>query len=621
MMHAAQKLLHKLLFLFLFFFSVLVLLSAPVSASSVLFEDDFDSGDVGKWSVPRNDCLPDVWKFVGGKYGISINHPGGCVTESVPDDAFWDNSWNDYIIELDMDFVSGTDKNIAWRYTSRSDWVDLHFIGDSVVFQRATLIQSDNIQPFSNGETYHFRIEVLDNNFKVYYYNVLDPSNISFLEGVDLSNSYPTGKPALQASAGADFRSQVWFDNYKVTSIDEGLDVPYSSQVDPLWVDEQYDSLDATIGEVGCALSAATMTLNYHGITFLPNGLPLNVANLNAWLNENPDGYWREGLTSWTALTRLSRLMNERHSDWTVLDYKKIAPPDFNEIDRILVDEEDPLVFEEIQQESPSGVHFVTANGVVNSGAEYSILDPFEATRSSMLMPPDELVSARYLYPTNTNLSYLVLHADDGLNAMITNPVSERLGNDGEGNSFDEIAEGLFGLDKPLMFEDDPGKTTGKQFWEHLIADPVSGEYTIEFSAMETGWYEFELYVYDKQANIEVFKERIYVIAGQPVAHQLDYNQDGGVDFAKVNKQVSFKSLRDLVWALHRQGEIVSKPRTYALDTIVRMAKKFYPRRTKTTNRLLKKFEKKVKRYYPKHMTKLARDLLLEEVRLLKASL
>ena len=217
-------------FAFVLFLAFFVLASPQIASATAIFQDDFNDGNSDGWIVPNNrqwdnsslpcmnGSIPAEWEVKDGMYGIVISSPG-CVTETTPDDNNWNDAWNDYIFELDMKFVRGTDKNIAWRYTGHGEWIDLHFIGSSVIFQRAILINSSNIQPLNDGSTYHFRIEVVGNNFKVFFNNILIPSNVSFMEGVDSTNSFPTGRPALQASVGADPNSEVWFDNIVVTSI------------------------------------------------------------------------------------------------------------------------------------------------------------------------------------------------------------------------------------------------------------------------------------------------------------------------------------------------------------------------------------------------------------------
>ena len=90
-------------------FSLFFLFSTIKVSAGVLFQDDFNDGDADGWVVPRNmqwsnssqPCLdgstPATWRVSGGKYGISINGPG-CVTETTPNDANWNEDWNDYVV-------------------------------------------------------------------------------------------------------------------------------------------------------------------------------------------------------------------------------------------------------------------------------------------------------------------------------------------------------------------------------------------------------------------------------------------------------------------------------------------------------------------------------------------
>ena len=111
------------IFFFLFFLS-----SVTKTRAAVLFQDNFNDGNANEWVVPRNmqwnnpsqscsnDGAPVTWRVADGKYGISINGPG-CVTETTPNDASWNDDWNDYIFEADITFITGTDANIAFRYS------------------------------------------------------------------------------------------------------------------------------------------------------------------------------------------------------------------------------------------------------------------------------------------------------------------------------------------------------------------------------------------------------------------------------------------------------------------------------------------------------------------------
>ncbi len=387
---------------------------------------------------------------------------------------------------------------------------------------------------------------------------------------------------------------------------DDVLDVPYQAQNDLQWKDHKYDSMEYTIGQVGCALSSATMVLKSHGINKLPDGMELNVDSLNNWLNENPDGDWRQGATSWEALKRLTRLLNDQDSNSPILDYKKIIPPDFDQIDNILVHERNALIFEEVATQSSSGVHFVSARGVNEAKKDYEVLDPFDSSRTDFLIPPDILVSARYFFPTHTNLSSLVLHADKGLEVLASNSLGNNVGQLGE--------------QKPLVNSEDPAVVTGEAFWELYAEDPESDVYKFTFSTEQTGWYSFELYAYDKDANPQVFKQRIYVDANKPLIFILNYSQDGGSDFAKLQKQVTFESLRQEVQTLYNQG-LIKKSIIKSLLSLLTTAEKNYPLFPRIVSKVLVNWEKLVKKAAPRLMTVEAKELLLNDLQILRGNL
>ena len=68
------------------------------------------------------------------------------------------------------------------------------------------------------------------------------------------------------------------------------------------------------------------MVFKYHGINELPDGTFLNPGTLNNWLKSQPDGYIRNGLVNWLALSRLSRLAKSINgiSSFNALEYSRI---------------------------------------------------------------------------------------------------------------------------------------------------------------------------------------------------------------------------------------------------------------------------------------------------------
>lgn len=642
----------QLVFFFSLFFSAPLLKPTKIFAIPILW-DNFDDNNASGWVVARsmqwadpslpckNGSVDASWEVVDGKYGIKIDGPG-CVTESVPDDSRWNDEWQYYAIEFDMEFVGGTDKNIAWRYTEAGEanvWYDIHFVTPSLFLYQNVPAGSGiytSYTPLYNGNTYHLRIEVRPGNFRTFV-----NENLELDAYFDPANDvFPYGKLALQASSSDVAKySEVYFDNIVICDNLDGscefpeiLDVPYSSQDDGEWAGDTYDSTDATIGELGCALTSAVMVMQYHGIDQLPDGTPLDVGSLNDWLNERGNGYWRQGITSWGELTKLSEILHESDPTYPILGYQPFDQVDFAEFDRILTEEGNPLIFTEAKPESPSKEHFIVANGVIQSTAEYAILDPLTETRTQFLIPPDELLRARYLYPLENevggvattdlaDLSYLFLHADEGLRVLITDPIASRSGVTAEGEILNEIENASFALGYPLFNSVDPTADTGSPFWEFSGATPLEGDYTLSFTATESGRYDFELYAYDSGANAKTYKKHIYVHPEYTLGAILSYQPDGGEDFAVLTKEVDFDTLRNDVRAM-RDDDYIHEGWTmqFLLETID-LADLFYPAKPDITRKFLNLFETQVEKYYPRFITNEAHDYLLDELKHLRKGL
>lgn len=191
----------------------------PVYASTIYFSDDFEDGNISDW-IPTNNSCGSTWGIQNrngsNKLGIIIN--GNCFTEIAP--AVWDSNVTDYKLTTDMEFVSGTDKNLAFRFTDHSSWYDIHFVTNDTsksteivlqrVFNTDKYSNKVTIQNMFNGNTYHVGIEISGEHIKIFVDNNL------VLDYPDAGGRFPTGSIALQASAGGDPHSEVYFDNVVV---------------------------------------------------------------------------------------------------------------------------------------------------------------------------------------------------------------------------------------------------------------------------------------------------------------------------------------------------------------------------------------------------------------------
>ncbi|KKQ93390.1 MAG: hypothetical protein UT20_C0049G0003 [Candidatus Levybacteria bacterium GW2011_GWA1_39_11] len=187
-------------------------------------EDDFDDGNIDNWIVvadPDRTPCSAPWEVVGGRVGISINQPS-CTTNLMPNDSLWNDLGNEYVIDVDMEFVIGTDHNIAFRFTPtilKNYWYDIHFTspGGFVLERVPPGPTSDSkTYPVPNRETpYHIKIIMKTGDIEIY----IDGNLALDYEYDPLTDKFPTGRVALRAGTGGDSVSETYFDNLVVTSL------------------------------------------------------------------------------------------------------------------------------------------------------------------------------------------------------------------------------------------------------------------------------------------------------------------------------------------------------------------------------------------------------------------
>lgn len=419
----------KLTFLVVFVVSAFISFPSTITAVSVILQDDF-SQDLSKWVVARNQCQNSDWTVSNGLLRIFISETSPCVTELVP--ANWDNGVKDYSIELDMKIISGTDKNIAWRYKNSAEWIGLHVQGTTPIVQRSQVISSSNIKPIINGNTYRFIIEIKDRTSTIKYFNKLTPSDISTITALAPLGYFESGSPALQASVGADPTSKVEFDNVKVSYLDKRLPVDHQSQKDPAWSMNVYDSAtswaspsEQFIKNWGCAMTSMSMSLDYYGAHSTPTGAPTNPGNLNQYLLDS-GGYTPQGYVIWKYITNYV-------ADGKTSGVLPASMPDL-EVDVLNYSQE--VVDTDYQNLSPTilrtrnsyGTHFVLGIGSYDN--QVFIHDPLDlsdtfATLAAKYPTPDRAIRIRpsdgelrslsvYQYTTNVYPQVVVNSAATG---------------------------------------------------------------------------------------------------------------------------------------------------------------------------------------------------------------
>ncbi len=361
---------------------------------------------------------------------------------------------------------------------------------------------------------------------------------------------------------------------YSKISIDKILDVPLLKQTDPFWGDLMYDSAnvwspqDPSIASWGCALTSAAMIFNYHGITTLPNDLPLTPKRLNEWLKSEADGYVGSGLVNWLALSRLSREAKDKNPNflYDALEYTRSG---FNSI--TLKDDlknNIPLILEVPE-------HFIVAKGSTND--TFYINDPYYS-KTLLSDYGNTALSMGKFTPSNTDLSYVMLVVDDGVNLSVFQkfgPLS--------------IPVGSGFLQQPLVKEEGTEKS-GPPMYFHYIPKPTDGgDFLVNVSSNMTKPYTLKAYFYDINGNVRI--ETIKGVAGGdvPESYIILFNKQN-LESSTISKKYSFDLLIADLDRFYKDKQITNTKIYKALRLDVVEAKKLSVKQKKLSRALLGTF-------------------------------
>lgn len=486
----------KKLLALIFYLCILALFTVKQTFAATVFEDNFNSTPdntfPSKWIMYSPAPVPGcsaTWKVINGEFGVYIPPQGGCADNAIPLDALWPTPLNDYIFEVDARFVSGTDHNIP--YVIRPDLItpelstiyELHFgsPGDFDLGGPIDQVLTSISQGYPNGNTYHLKIIVKPTQVKIFINDLL-------VKDVTLSSPLPLGRIGLRAGVGSDPSGETWFDNVKVTTEgDDTLGVPLIKQTDSLWANNIYDNAFAwtpgskSIGTWGCALTSAVMVFRHNGITKTPTGEDLTPGTVNSWLQGSVDGYVRNGLLNWLALTRLSRLAKITNIlSFDALEYKRINHRDDSILASSLGKNIPPIL------EEPG--HFIVATGTDSANTTFFINDPYyDRTSLAGSYNKNYLTMGTYT-PVNSDLSYIMLVVDPNINLKVTDQNGSPVG-----ESF---------VQQPITDPLGINTNTKGPIKIYYYPKPTSGKHSVVLSTSGKSPYQLDEYLYDENGNV-----------------------------------------------------------------------------------------------------------------------
>lgn len=546
--------------------SSIAVFPSKVTAKTLLYSEDFSEPDAleswlevrnQQWSHPLRICMngsqPARWTVNQGTAEIFIDS-NPCTMEIIPPDFLLPASQT-YEFEADVTFLESVqmDRNILFLWIDAGNWYDVKVTGTEVRLQKVVngqvyqLENSVTTFPFVENQTYHFSVVFSRSGISV----SIDDSLL--LESAD-SEPFPENNffsMGLQAGVGSLRRTASRFDNLAVYRLQQDpTSVTRITQHDPSWGELIYDHADqwsttgASIKHWGCALTSLVMIMQYHGITTMPDGNPLNPATVNDWLTQQPDGYIGGGLLNFLAGTRLTKQISHLYGSPTLEYGRKSWSTEVSMSDvRQEVESNKPVILQ-----IPG--HFFVSDDYDQLTNDFLIKDPayiYTHLNQHTTTP----ISYRTFQPSFTDLSYLMVTHDENENIIFTQKTT--------GVESISITESL------TSFETTDTNSTAQTTTSVQIPD--EGEYTVTLLTPQNE-YHVELFSYTKDGEVTIHQLSGNSM-GLPVVFALEYKKDAPSTIAQVG---SFERLQQLLETAYAQTEHFPPLTWWWLDHTTKLA-------------------------------------------------
>ncbi|NMC36637.1 hypothetical protein GYA49_06390 [Candidatus Beckwithbacteria bacterium] len=422
----------------------------------------------------------------------------------------------------------------------------------------------------SSDNSYHvLKISYHNSQYKIYIDNDL---LLTTIETTRRPSFLWLGNPYQLSSPGA-------WNNFKVDYIhikplpDKALDVPFFSQIDDDWKDNEYDhysSIDPThnsIGDWGCAMTSSAMILKYYGFDTDPFGTQTSPESLNEYL-ATQSGYNKYGALVWSAITKYAkqakengltnpstRLLEFSYPSYSYQNIKDYIDNSIPSIVKVVTNDKDT------QTQSDDNLHFVVARGYADNenlgeDGEVYIHDPLDEEASDSATLSSNYNGKEYrqigkFTQSDTDLSYLWLYTYSPTVNVLAEFDGLYTGIDENGTEFDQIPNAkLFTEGQVNSFDYTLEISDYRVF---MLPKPSKGEYKFHFSGTPNSEIDFELFAYNEIAQDQVFPiidlinpdgNTTYIfnyspIAGEGIGNLEEVNEANPVTFNSIRQYIS----------------------------------------------------------------------------------
>lgn len=283
---------------------------------------------------------------------------------------------------------------------------------------------------------------------------------------------------------------------------------PFYSQLDPLWASDEYDHASSwaeegsrEMEEWGCAVTSAAMILTKHEINSPNNNETTTPQLLNNWLKNEPDGYIRNGLTNWLAISRYTHLSEQAGYAPYSLEYERAGFDSELASEKLTGDPSIPLITRD------NNSHFLSIYG--EDTDNWLIADPLEIESTQIAKSDANYQNMGIYTPSHTDLSYMMFVTEPGVSVHLYDSAGNELAIESETESL----EG--GVEVQVIY----------------YRQPTTGEYRLVIE----GEGEIELYFYNQDGEVEQLVDELG--EGEKKAWSVDYRKDDSdvVDTAELD--------------------------------------------------------------------------------------
>ncbi|NMB56393.1 C39 family peptidase [Candidatus Beckwithbacteria bacterium] len=613
-----------------FLFLIIILFSLFIFDKKIFafdnFIEDFNS----------NYSNPGLWNVNPNQGEINFSDRSIILSSSKKSFPFIVNSQNlnlDGDFEIELSFKYGSPFNFGSGinfYTENGSifgvWQDnvekLRYFTNLCTDQNQNCTGTSIFYKTVNNDTnsHTIKYNYSQNKYNIYIDNQLlfTSSETNLIpKNIRIGNSYVLSTNNVWATLSIDY--------IHITSLGKTLNVPFYSQNDPAWGNDEYDHANGWISEYpgsepdidhwGCAMTSAAMVLNYFGIDVTPNNEPLNPKTLNEWLKNkvslnnlmgNYPGYFPNGWINWNAVRQLAFFFKPD------IEVKQIWN---SGVSTENIDNNIPEIIQlkgiNSSYWNNSSSHFVVIKGYSNDN--FIINDPED--QFTILPKSYLLIDQRIILSENSNKSiknYLTFNGSNNVNFLLTDKDGKRTGRDKQGNIYEEIPDSYYYVGSLPAGE---ASESAHLFQELSVSAEATPSYSLLVSSIDETDYDlsFNLLNKDNVLNGKDFLDKkIYA------DEEIEYEIADDI----VEEVVSFNTLRKYIKEQTELGNISKDKVAKILLADLAISERMYERgKIKITKQLLDVEIKLVKAFSHKFIDHETKEELIALIKELKDNL